>query len=244
MNLDYVAGLFDGEGHIIAKEYRNGEGDPSFTVEIGISNTDIDALREVQSFLGIGKVYVSQRPGRKAIGQFRIRHWRDCLRVAKQLLPRTRIKRANLGRLIHAIEGRAWVAGDTKAITKEKLEGLYCVKGFGVERIAPLLDVSPHTVARYVRKFGIPVRHLTPWQPTRVELYHLYHEAKLSVADIAKQVGRDYATVLYHMRALNIPRRTDSEALRLKYSSGWHGASRIFAKANPAARASVDQRDQ
>ncbi len=50
----------------------------------------------------------------------------------------------------------------------------------------------------------------------------LYHEEGLSIQQLADKFGVTFGAVQHKMVKHGIPRRTDSEAIRLKYSNGWH----------------------
>lgn len=56
MNLDYIAGLFDGEGHIKSHIYQRNGNHRGCACYIGISNNNKDVLDNIQKFLGYGSV--------------------------------------------------------------------------------------------------------------------------------------------------------------------------------------------
>jgi hypothetical protein len=67
---DYIAGLFDGEGHFGTRAYnRNGKKTKGFALYIGISNNDLPVLLEIQEFLGYGHVIKNEAKPRPNYNQ-------------------------------------------------------------------------------------------------------------------------------------------------------------------------------
>jgi hypothetical protein len=58
MNWDYVAGFFDGEGCAIIREHKRN----FVTAELEFSNTNRPVLDEIQSFIGVGKIWTRTPP--------------------------------------------------------------------------------------------------------------------------------------------------------------------------------------
>ncbi len=58
ISLDYVAGLFDGEGTIYYDKRCN-------RYIVRITNTNLEALQIVRDFLNMGRIYVDMRKGKK-----------------------------------------------------------------------------------------------------------------------------------------------------------------------------------
>jgi len=52
----YVVGLFDGEGSCGVNKHSQSRGIPSYTVDVGIANTNKDVLIWLETSLGIGKI--------------------------------------------------------------------------------------------------------------------------------------------------------------------------------------------
>jgi len=64
----YIAGLFDGEGHItISKNvYKNKKWNPAYYLSIGITNTDKQILEWIKVIVGTGRVRLNSKA--KTIG--------------------------------------------------------------------------------------------------------------------------------------------------------------------------------
>lgn len=62
ISIEYIAGLFDGEGHITCHVYsRYGNRKSGMSVCVGISNNFKDVLYKVQDFLNMGQVILNNK---------------------------------------------------------------------------------------------------------------------------------------------------------------------------------------
>lgn len=65
MNIDYIAGLFDGEGHCAYRNLKNGRGEDWYTVQVvlvqGTKNRGEQLLRGVGEHLGYGNISCSKK---------------------------------------------------------------------------------------------------------------------------------------------------------------------------------------
>jgi hypothetical protein len=113
-SLDYVAGFFDGEGLARIWHFNSMN---RFSPDITFYNNDRDTLEAIRGILpGHGRLF--RKGARKGTQsdcyELKYRRWEDCLAVAKILVGRTRIKRAELAKLIEFI-----------TVNEKKSKGLY-----------------------------------------------------------------------------------------------------------------------
>ena len=104
-------------------------------------------------------------------------------------------------------------------ISKELLENLYIHKGLSRSKIAKLFNVHKDTVRYWLIKYNIPRQKSGKKERIKIskeELEELYWKKKLSTAEIARMYNCDDETIRGKMIKYNIPRRTCSEALKLK----------------------------
>ena len=105
----YIAGLFDGEGHIQYKQYmrkrsHNKKPYPTWNIKMEMAMTDKSVLLLVQDLLGCGTVNEKRYKTPYTIGwkkQWRWRcQFRDAYYVALLLLPYIHVKREDLNNII------------------------------------------------------------------------------------------------------------------------------------------------
>ena len=105
----YIAGLFDGEGHIQYKQYmrkrsHNKKPYPTWNIKMEMAMTDKSVLLLVQDLLGCGTVNEKRYRTPYTIGwkkQWRWRcQFRDAYYVALLLLPYIHVKREDLNNII------------------------------------------------------------------------------------------------------------------------------------------------
>lgn len=107
MTLDYLAGLFDGEGSVCMAGGKANKEHLVYRVMFAVSNNHEPVLKAVQAFVGFGAVYGKKRPSERhrqswtysATG-YRL------LPLIKALAPRTIIKRRQLELAARYIERR------------------------------------------------------------------------------------------------------------------------------------------
>jgi transposase len=96
--LGYIAGMIDGEGHVIAKESKcRGKLNE---ICIGITNTNLQALEKIREWLGCGNICTA----------YRAKPWHDCYCLLVQ-------KREDVKELAEALRGKV-------IIKNEKIEKL------------------------------------------------------------------------------------------------------------------------
>jgi hypothetical protein len=105
----YIAGLFDGEGHIQYKQYmrkrsHNKKPYPTWNIKMEMAMTDKSVLLLVQDLLGCGTVNEKRYKTPYTVGwkkQWRWRcQFRDAYYVALLLLPYIHVKREDLNNII------------------------------------------------------------------------------------------------------------------------------------------------
>ena len=130
MNLDYIAGFFDGEGTATAVICRRPDMCYGFAIQpmIEIAQKYPDILNEIQQFLGFGHVDVThvsltQRTARMPCGRWRTTARDDCKRFIELIAPRSRLKGKQLQLLLTVIENgtRPRCGGMIPPIPKERL---------------------------------------------------------------------------------------------------------------------------
>lgn len=82
----YIAGLFDGEGCVLAR--RRGS---KISVEISITQVNPGVLHEIARALNLGRVYVSVWAGKKC-GRLRLNSKHDVVSFIDMILPHTYVK--------------------------------------------------------------------------------------------------------------------------------------------------------
>ncbi len=100
LDIAYIAGLFDGEGSITNKKYKEKKKSGTYDcrrISMEISMTDRDVIELVHETLMVGTVRPKKVPkGKKPQWRWRCT-FRDCLQVCKKLWPYAIVK-------LHAIE--------------------------------------------------------------------------------------------------------------------------------------------
>ena len=117
MNWDYIAGLFDGEGSVHIRRIKHPYKSSTYGKRIykylgfclGICNSNLDVLEEIKNFLQIGHINTDHPERRSAYGHlpvytFEVTRRKDCLKLAKELVKHTYIKREALEKFIKIIE--------------------------------------------------------------------------------------------------------------------------------------------
>ena len=105
----YIAGLFDGEGHIQYKQYmrkrsHNKKPYPTWNIKMEMAMTDKSVLLLVQDLLGCGTVNERRYKTPYTLGSKKQWRWRcqfrDAYYVALLLLPYIHVKREDLNNII------------------------------------------------------------------------------------------------------------------------------------------------
>lgn len=120
MNWDYIAGFFDGEGCFSVYYDKN----KRVKYQVSISQTNEKILKDIQKYIGFGKVYNADHKGNK--------NWKSSWLVAYSL----RIsKRADILSFIDQIEDKIIVKKDEIKTKKKMLIELDLIKSKKWEKI-------------------------------------------------------------------------------------------------------------
>jgi transposase len=108
MDYDYVTGFFDAEGSVWFKEAKFKDGYVRKIIRLQFVNTNEFALREIQKFLNAGYIYQYQRVinhfGKKPIYVLYVYKKEDIIRIAKEFLKFSLIKRKKLIELLNYLK--------------------------------------------------------------------------------------------------------------------------------------------
>lgn len=154
MNWSYIAGYFDGEGHVrgLSRNSRYG---------LAWSNTHLESLEAMHTFMQAGHISAVARPERITYYNLIVSRQRDLTRILPCLIRHSIIKREKLIELKEAIVGRrestAWL-GLLTAIGPEEIRRLYWDEGRTLEEIGKQVGVAGSTISYYMTKHDIPRR--------------------------------------------------------------------------------------
>ena len=195
MNWSYIAGFFDGEGYCSFK----GTGTTKAYVVLGFSNTNRLVLEEIRSFLSIKKLItgrIGNYPGSKKICYtLCIQGHKTILKIAKNLLKYSIVKRGELQKLVDFIENKRWKKSCPDI---EALKELYFNQKLTCSEIAEKYGVHLQTICRAFKKHNI--RRPRYRKLRDVETVKKLRLSGMSVKDIAKKYGVHPTTVNYALR--------------------------------------------
>ena len=112
----YIAGLFDGEGHVIYKQYPKKrkvqvKAYPTWKITLEISMTEESIVRWVHEVLGVGTV-CKKPPGRKQMGRRMQYRWRcnsrEAYGVCCLMFPYLHIKLPKIQKIIDHYDGKVF----------------------------------------------------------------------------------------------------------------------------------------
>jgi len=158
MDWQYIAGYFDGEGHVSL--HQTGRGDR--THALLWHNTNLDSLRAMQSFMDAGSI--KTRPphglGKKTGYILSITRKVDLLRVLDELIPHLLIKQQAAKELRQDLidnvdERRADNFGKVSSIGDDQLKQWHFAEEKSVTEIAKMLGVNHSAVWQSFRLRGI-----------------------------------------------------------------------------------------
>jgi len=105
-------------------------------------------------------------------------------------------------------------------IPRDLLEDLYLNKSLSTVKIGEMLGCNPQTVRDYMEKYGIPCRtkseNSTKVKISKVDLYELYWNRRMSQSKIAAELGCAKDTVKRIMQRYGIKPRNTSESSVLR----------------------------
>lgn len=192
INWAYVAGYFDGEGHVSHhKSWSH--------FALGFTNTNLESLKAIQRFIGAGTIYIKPRPNIRCKNAYRliVSKRRNVVSVARRMLPYSMIKREKLVVLIEDLANKRF---QTDAITSlnptlaaTKIKSLYYEQGLTLAQVGKKLDLSREAPRRFMIKRGMPIRHSMGKKLTYAiaqDIRELYHsDVKIKQREIAKLYG-------------------------------------------------------
>ena len=107
LDIAYIAGLFDGEGSVTCKKYKEKKKSGTYDcwrISMEISMTDKNVIELVHETLMVGTVRSKKVPkGMRPQWRWRCT-FRDCLQVCKKLWPYTTVKLAAIEKVIDHYE--------------------------------------------------------------------------------------------------------------------------------------------
>lgn len=124
LNYKYLAGLFDGEGHItIGKRQSNPNWNPQYYLSIGVTNTNKIILERIKDTLKTGRVVLNSR-GYKRENPRICYSWVATSRIAqevlKKIVPHLQIKKERAV-LALSFQGRLKPQGNFHPVSKEEI---------------------------------------------------------------------------------------------------------------------------
>lgn len=164
MDWGYVAGYFDGEGHVgLHLNTRGGKGKPSGKVRaLTWYNTHRESLEAMRAFMGIGRVLGQQRKNRKLpIYTLSITRKSELVPVLDALIPHLIVKREQAIALradLQTARGESPNFGGVAALSQEQFDRWYYAEQKSVTTIARLLGVSHTAVVHEMTRRGMKRR--------------------------------------------------------------------------------------
>lgn len=163
MDWSYIAGYFDGEGHV--SFHLNGRG--SRTYGLAWYNSHFVSLEMMRDFMQAGHIHSSKKGGyagsSKAVYALQVSRRADILRVLEELIPRLIVKREAAEQmrdhLLVNVRDESPNFGAVAAVSTEQLIQWYHDEGRSYAEIARLLGgVHTSAIAQAFRVRGIKAR--------------------------------------------------------------------------------------
>lgn len=156
MDWGYVAGYFDGEGHVSLWTGKDGQ----LSRSLRWYNTHQQSLAAISRFIEAGHINCSRRDGTPCY-VLKVSRRADLARVLGELVPRLLVKRAAAEMLLESLTGMrdqsvGW--GRIAATSTEQLSAWYHEEKKTYAGIASLLGVTIPAVCTAFRRRGIPAR--------------------------------------------------------------------------------------
>jgi DNA-binding CsgD family transcriptional regulator len=219
MDWAYVAGYFDGEGHVNFKAYPSRPHYPM--IYLSWANTHRASLEAMQAFMACGILRsATKKEGYKQGYELSISRVEDILRVGHAMLPHLLIKQDALAEML------AWAQNSRKSspetwglLTKigpDEITRLYYEEGLTQRQIAERLGVSDSGVSTFFLRNGIKGRRRGPQEGAYgvlaaygYEKIHAMFEDGMTMGDIAAEVGVQAKTVYMHFytRGIRLTKR-------------------------------------
>lgn len=159
----YVAGYFDGEGHVGFHQATGRNGTVYRTRSLQWINTHRASLEAIREHIQAGSISTKcPKPNRKPCYLLTVTGKANLLRVLECLIPRLIIKREAAERLrdhlLANVKDLAPGYGKAAALTAEQLHLWYHVEGKSLSAIAALVGVSVQSIHHAFKRHGIPCR--------------------------------------------------------------------------------------
>lgn len=163
MDWGYVAGYFDGEGHVSLALKSRGDK----TRGLGWYNTHVESLNAIRDFMGVGRVRLRAKSsglGTKPAYELCITSKVALLHVLEHMIPHLIIKRSRAEELRdylmnHVNERRMEHFGKVASVSTEQLRAWYHDEGKSQSQIAKLLGgVTPSCITQAFKLRGIEAR--------------------------------------------------------------------------------------
>ena len=152
MNIDYIAGFFDGEGSVAKCSAKKSD-----RYSVTISQTNFDVLDKIRIFFGVGSVYkVKKRKSHwKDAWIYRTTNRNDTLQVLKKLESYLLLKKEIANEAINYIENYVLPRRDLKSNSlseDEKVIISMINNGKSYRQIEKILKVGRQTICRIKKK--------------------------------------------------------------------------------------------
>jgi hypothetical protein len=157
MDWGYVAGYFDGEGHVSMHATKKG----IRTRALAWYNSHLPSLEAMQAFMGAGHIVARTRGKKKPVYTLTVGRRADLVRVLEAMIPHLLVKREAAEALLLNLDGVGDLSenfGKVAAVSSEQLLRWYHDEGKSYTDIAKDLGVSPSAIAQAFRVRGLPRR--------------------------------------------------------------------------------------
>ena len=107
-DIAYIAGLFDGEGHVTYKQYmrkrtKKEKAYPTWTIQLEVSMTEEDIIKWIHETLAVGS-FAKKPPGKRQMGKKMQYRWRcshrDAFNVCRLFWPHSKVKLQKIEQII------------------------------------------------------------------------------------------------------------------------------------------------
>ena len=234
MSWPYIAAFFDGEG---CASFYEKEG----LWVASLSNTEFAVLKEIQEFMGFGRIY-SGAGTKKPIWTLRLSSHDIQLRFGQAVLPFLVIKGEKIRGMVNFIQGKEWdmdLNGGHKLahVSIDELRRKYLDEHKSIQQLATEYNASYNPMREHLLKCGVPLR--SSQEGTRLRHIGRYIFPKESVLSrynggesaraLAKELGMDHHALCKWLRGNGVKVRpklwklhdVSSEELLMRYRDGW-----------------------
>ena len=159
MDWSYVAGYFDGEGHVAMHMCAR----KKKTTALSWHNSHLESLEAMRDFMQAGNITMRLRSNRhKAVYVLSVTWRADTLRVLNEMIPHLIIKREPAEQLryhlLNFVKDQSPNFGKVAAVSTEQLIQWYHDEGKSYAEIGRIVGVHPTAVAQAFRVRGISAR--------------------------------------------------------------------------------------